>query len=207
MERRVAEALQTLQEMVGVQSADAIEETEMQEYEERVAGLAKSWWHLSRRTWLPSPREIARYGWSISHEGGAHLKCSTCHVKVLIDGDSLAPDERQSGGELKELMRFDDLAFDHRLKQTGLLKYSHKALCTFALVEVPLQYEYVYAAPSLVSSEKARAGSPPAVYCFLRYVSLFREHTDFPLPLIAPQTRSFLVSLSSVGGWWVLISK
>ena len=63
MEARISEALVSLDSMISMDSFSTLNEEERLEYEKRVTGLSKNWWILSNKSYLPSPREIARYGW------------------------------------------------------------------------------------------------------------------------------------------------
>mgnify|MGYP005996106723 CR=1 FL=1 len=197
MQRRISEALVTLNGMVSIDSFCSIEEDERIEYEKRVASLAKNWCFLSRLNWLPSPREIARYGWRLINP--TTVECKTCHIKLCIkeEGICIDGDENSSVGHLlKEFMQFNDMEFDFKLKQIGTLRYSHKSFCSFALVEIPLQYENVYVTPEVIQSfSDLPASCPPAVYCFQQYLAILENNTTYSLPILSENTLQATVSI------------
>lgn len=195
LERRIAQAVVTLDDMVNIDTFSPIDETEREEYEHRVETLSKNWYILSRKSWLPSPREIARYGWKLS--SSYILECKMCNIRMNIGDDGLSViGEQDSSHLLKEYFSFNDLQFDTKLKQIGMLRYSHKPHCSFALIEIPLQYETIYAKAEIIETfrDQIPIYSPAPVYCFQSYYKIL-QNESLSLPTLSTETIKQIVCI------------
>ena len=188
MEARISEALVSLDSMISMDSFSTLNEEERLEYEKRVTGLSKNWWILSNKSYLPSPREIARYGWDLTDTNT--LECKICHVKLRILEHGLDTEGNSSSFLIKDFTEFNDVEFDQKIKQIGTLRYSHKSYCSFALVEIPLRYEMIYATSERLSRFRRQIplASPPAVYCYLYYLSVLKTNQQYTLPCLSQTT-------------------
>jgi len=186
MEKRIAEASRLLEEIADVEHI-FITEKERKAYEQRVVTITKQWWQLASISWMITPREIARYGWTLSDP--TTLECTQCKVKLHL-GETIQVDENSKAHiPTSRILTsiFSEVNSCTKSKFLVTLKETHKAACKWALSEIPPRFANIYAIPSIISQYSPLYGrsSPAALYCFSQNLDTFEYCPEDFIPALS----------------------